>query len=468
VLRRPGRVFLGLAVSFDATAAAAAWMACYVVRFRLGLFPYVEPTPPGPGPFARLLPIVVLCDLVGLAAVGLYRPTRAGSLYKELVQVAKAGVLAWMGMLAVFYYVSRTPYSRVMLFLFLVVNPAALMLARVGLRRALLALRWRGVGVRRAAIVGTGRLAQEAFHKLRFTPWLGVQVEYFVSEEESARKRDIRGVPVRGGLADLVHTVRSHPVEMALVAIPGRKSGRLEAVLDRLARVPVSVAVIPDFKGVVTMRSSVGELEGVQAIQLGETPQYGWEAAAKRAMDVVGALVLLALFGLPMLILAVLVKLTSPGPILYRQERMGLGGRPFIMLKFRSMRADAEEETGPVWARPGDPRRTRLGAFMRRTSLDELPQLLNVLKGDMSLVGPRPERPVFVREFAEQLPAYMLRHKVKAGLTGWAQVNGYRGDTSLRKRLLYDLYYINNWSLGFDLFILLLTPFAGLASRNAY
>ncbi len=428
-----------LAVVFDAAAAAATWMICYVVRFRLGLFPYMEPTPPTPGLFARLLPIIVGCDLIALAAVGLYGPARTRSLLREWMQVAKAAALAWMGMLAVLYYYSRTPYSRVMLFIFLFVNPAALMLARAALRRTLFGLRQRGLGVRRAAIVGTGRLAQEALHKLQANPWLGVTVEYFIGEDDQTNRSEIRGVPVRARVSDLRECMEAHPVDTAFVALSGRNAERTDEVLDKLARLPVSVAVIPDFTGVITMRSSVGELEGLPVIQLRDTPVYGWNAAAKRALDLIGSLVLLSVFGLPMLILAVLVKLTSPGPVLYRQDRMGLGGRPFTMLKFRSMRVDAEEQTGPVWATQHDSRRTRLGSFMRRTSLDELPQLLNILKGDMSLVGPRPERPVFVRQFTEQLPAYMLRHNVKAGLTGWAQINGYRGDTSPRKRLQYDL-----------------------------
>jgi len=252
------------------------------------------------------------------------------------------------------------------------------------------------------------------------------------------------------------------------VAVPQGRSGQVEAILEVLAKVPVTVAVVPDFAGVVTSNTSVDEMEGLPVVHLVDTPIQGWHAVAKRGMDVVGSVVLLVLFGPLMLLLALLVKLTSRGPVFFRQERMGLGGRPFIMRKFRSMRVDAESETGPVWAKRGDPRCAGLGQFMRRTSLDELPQLLNVLRGDMSLVGPRPERPHFVQEFANTLPAYMLRHNVKAGMTGWAQISGLRGDTSLKRRLQYDLYYINNWSFSFDLFILLRTPFVGFLHKNAH
>ncbi len=192
------------------------------------------------------------------------------------------------------------------------------------------------------------------------------------------------------------------------------------------------------------------------------------EAAAKRALDVVGALAMLTVFGLPMLLVAVLIRMTSPGPALYTQERVGLGGRRFMMLKFRTMHLDAEAQTGPVWAREDDPRRTSFGVFLRRWSIDELPQLINVIWGDMSLVGPRPERPYFVNRFAQELPAYNRRHGMRPGLTGWAQLNGLRGNTSISKRLEFDLHYIAQWSLKRDLTILLLTPLRMLTDKNAY
>lgn len=251
------------------------------------------------------------------------------------------------------------------------------------------------------------------------------------------------------------------------VGLPSRKAEGQGTIVETPTELPVTVADIPDLTVGLTSTAGVDALADLPAVLVGATPIQGWHAVAKRAVDIVGSLVLLVVLGLPLLVLALLVKMSSPGPALLRQQRLTLAGRPFTMLKFRSMRADAESGTGPVWAQRDDPRRTCLGAFMRRLSLDELPQLFNVLRGEMSLVGPRPERPRLVRRFAQEMPAYMLRHVVKAGLTGWAQVNGLRGRTSLEKRLEYDLYYIDNWSMGFDLFILLLTPLAVLFSKNA-
>jgi len=225
---------------------------------------------------------------------------------------------------------------------------------------------------------------------------------------------------------------------------------------------------VPDLRHVLTLRSTVEDLEGLPVIGLRESPLVGMAAVRKRGFDLVGASLLLLLASPVLLLIALATRLGSDGPVLYGQERMGLDGRLFRMLKFRTMRAGAEAESGPVWTRADDPRRTRLGGFLRRTSLDELPQLWNVLRGEMSLVGPRPERPVFIERFRHEVPGYMLRHKVKAGMTGWAQVHGWRGDTSLHERIEHDIHYIQNWSVSFDLKILFRTVVHLVFGRNAY
>jgi Undecaprenyl-phosphate glucose phosphotransferase len=460
-------IYLTLAAVFDVVLVAAAWLLCWVIRFHTGL-PNAADASTRLGEFLKILPIVLVCDLFALAFVGLYRPTGARSVFREQMQILKGAVFGWLWMFAPLYYYSTNPYSRVMLSIFFFVNPLALMTSRTLLRWTLRVLHARGWGVRSAAIIGTGRLAQKALHGLRGDPIMGVRVDYFVTEDEEKGREQVRGVPVAGTTSGLLQIVREHPVDTVFVAIPAGKSNELERILTDLAKLPVTVTVIPDFQGVATLNTSVDELDGLPMVRLVDVPIQGWQAVVKRAIDIVGSLVLLAIFAVPMLVLALLVKLTSPGPVLFRQTRMGLGGKPFTIFKFRSMHVGAEDETGPVWAKPDDPRCTRLGAFLRKTSLDELPQLLNVLRGDMSLVGPRPERPHFVQEFVQTIPTYMLRHNVKAGMTGWAQISGLRGDTSLKRRLQYDLYYINHWSLGFDLFILFLTPLVGFRNKNAH
>jgi Undecaprenyl-phosphate glucose phosphotransferase len=275
-------------------------------------------------------------------------------------------------------------------------------------------------------------------------------------------------VPMLGSFEELRTVLDRLAVDVVFIALPHAEYGRLPAVLNEIGDDPVTIHLVPDLYSLASLRGGIEEFEGVPLIHLRESPLHGWNRVLKRGMDVTMGGLVLALAAPVMGVIALGVRLTSPGPILLRQQRMGLDGRPFDMLKFRTMRVDAETETGPTWASPDDPRRTRLGSFLRRWSLDELPQLVNVLRGEMSLVGPRPERPVFVEEFRRRFPGYMLRHKMKAGMTGWAQINGWRGNTSLEKRLEYDLYYIERWSLAFDLKVLVKTLWRGFFNRNAY
>jgi Undecaprenyl-phosphate glucose phosphotransferase len=271
-----------------------------------------------------------------------------------------------------------------------------------------------------------------------------------------------------GGTEDVRAALDRHQVDIVFIALPHVDAARLTTVLSGIGDDPIAIHLVPDVFSLVPARGGVEEFETIPFIHLRESRLYGWNRLLKRAFDLFFGAVALVVAAPIMLGIAVALKVTSPGPVLYRQERMGVDGRRFKMLKFRTMRVDAESETGPVWARPDDPRRTALGIFLRRASLDELPQLFNVMKGEMSLVGPRPERPSFVEEFRRRVPGYMLRHKVKAGITGWAQLNGWRGNTSIERRIECDLYYIERWSLGFDLKILVQTIWYGFRiNRNA-
>jgi Undecaprenyl-phosphate glucose phosphotransferase len=281
-------------------------------------------------------------------------------------------------------------------------------------------------------------------------------------------KDDPAGARRLGGFADLRAVLDANHVDHVILALAHEDYGRLPGLLDAVGDEPVTIHVVPDLLRFASLRGGIEQFEGMPFIHLRESPLYGWSRLGKRVFDAVfSATVLVGLSPL-LLLIAAAVKLGSRGPVLYRQERMGLDGRRFEMLKFRTMCADAEARTGPVWARPADQRRTRLGALLRRLSLDELPQFWNVLRGDMSVVGPRPERPVFVERFRQTVPGYMLRHKVKSGITGWAQVNGLRGNTSLEKRIQYDIEYIERWSVWLDLKIIAMTVVRVIGDRNAY
>jgi Undecaprenyl-phosphate glucose phosphotransferase len=337
-------------------------------------------------------------------------------------------------------------------------------LSRAVFREALRFARRRGYNLRYAVVVGGGELAATVVRRMQARPDVGIQVLGVVSDDKDA----VGSARWLGGYSDLRTILDANQVDHVVLALAHEDYGRLAGLLDAVGDEPVTIHVVPDLLRFASLRGGVEQFEGMPFIHLRESPLYGWSSLAKRVFDFVFSLAVLAVLGPVLLALAVAVRVSSPGPVFYRQERMGLDGRRFQMLKFRTMQADAERQTGPKWAEPADERRTGLGAFLRRFSLDELPQFINVLRGDMSVVGPRPERPVFVERFRQTVPGYMLRHKVKSGITGWAQVHGLRGNTSLEKRIQYDIEYIERWSVGLDLKIIAMTVVRVLVDRNAY
>ena len=464
MLKAHSRVFEHLTLATDVILIALCWLAAYGLRFYVVGPPLVTPDiPPFREYLLQLVPIVVVWG-VAFRWFDLYRPRRLGSYVSEWADVAKASTLGVLVLIAIMQFVFRNiEYSRVVILYFWALSIVAVSVWRAIFREGLRFARRHGVNLRRAVVVGGGGAAVELLAALGRRPDVGVQVLGLVGD-----KQGDAGATWLGRFEDLRGILDGEQVDLILIALPHGDASRLPAVLSDIGDDPVAIHLVPDVYGLASMRGGIEEFEGVPIIHLRESPLYGWNRVLKRGLDlVVGGVALVVLA--PLLVaVAVAIRLTSPGPALLRQERMGLDGRAFSMLKFRTMRVDAEAESGPVWAAPDDDRRTGLGAVLRRFSLDELPQLLNVLRGDMSLVGPRPERPVFVETFRHRIPGYMLRHKVKAGMTGWAQINGWRGNTSLEKRIEYDLYYIERWSLAFDLVILVKTLWRGFLSRNAY
>ncbi len=321
----------------------------------------------------------------------------------------------------------------------------------------------------RIVIVGAGDLARDVARRIDAARWSGFEIVGFFSDQATG---EVDGHPVAGRLDDL-DTCLAGPdgqarAEEVWIALPLDDYGRVREVVHRLRHVPVAVRFIPDIFEFRLINHDISQIEGIPVIDLNVTPMVGMNRIVKAVEDYVLASLILLLISPFMLFIAIGVKLSSPGPVFYRQERVSWNGQPFEMLKFRSMPVTAEDATGPKWATPGEQRATPFGRFLRRTSLDELPQFINVLKGEMSIVGPRPERPYFIDRFKDEIPDYMQKHLVKAGITGWAQVNGWRGDTDLEKRIEYDLFYIENWSLWFDLKIIFLTVFRGFVNKNAY
>jgi Undecaprenyl-phosphate glucose phosphotransferase len=460
--RRHGDKLALVFLACDLLVTAGVWFAAYFLRFSLW------PSPRGVPELLhvlRSLPGVLLLAAIAYRVCGLYEVHRLKQLPRELGVVCKASGLLFLLSVVVIFYRRDLYESRLALTLFLMLNALTLMVVRRLIWRALKYLRGRGLNHGRAVIVGSGRTARAAAHAIRNNGWTGLEAVGFVDRPSRV---ETNLLPRLGEIGDLEKIVTQHDVDHVFVALPISRYGELPELYRMLSDLLVDVQLVPDLPNVAGMRLRMVDIDNLSFLGLRQNPHYGWPKIAKRAMDLVlGTLALLVLSPL-LLVLAIATRLTSSGPILYRQSRAGLRGRTFQMLKFRSMHVGAEQGTGPVWASRNDHRCTPLGRFMRRWSLDELPQLWNVLAGDMSLVGPRPERGVFIEKFRKQIPGYAQRHLVKTGMTGWAQVHGWRGDSSLRHRIQCDLYYIANWSLLLDLQILLMTLWRGPIHRNAH
>ena len=454
----------------DAVASNLAMLCAWFLRFQFELIP-VTKGPQELETYLKMLPIVTIVFPLAFAVQGLYRirPTRGKT--EEWLAVAIGSVVATIILSGVLLWVRPGPpdvlYSRATLGLFLLCAMLLTILGRT-LVRAVVERRHReGKDLDRVLIAGNGDLARAVLERMKeHRAQLGFTIVGYLRNGDEGTLPEIECL---GKVADAESVVKAHDIDHVFVALPHASSSAMMDLLDRLTRsCVVSIHVVPDLLQFMVLRSRVEDLDGLPTINLSETPLEGWSRFVKRAFDLVIATATLIVLSPVMLIVALAIWLEDRGPVLYRQIRMGLDGKPFPILKFRSMRVGAENTTGAVWAEKNDSRRTRVGEFIRAWSLDELPQLWNVLVGDMSVIGPRPERPEFVEQFRAEFPHYMLRHKVRAGMTGWAQVHGWRGNTSIRMRIEHDLYYIENWSLLLDVKILFLTLVHGLKHENAY
>jgi Undecaprenyl-phosphate glucose phosphotransferase len=452
MLARHRQIFATAVFLLDAALIAGSWLGAYWLRFRL------MPAPLGVPPLSFYLwfgAVLTPIALLVLRSFRLYRSARTARLSQELLALIQ-GMVIVAALAGLSSYFTKGELSRGFLGVFLLLAAGSLCASRIAIRSGLRALRLGGRNLRHVLIVGLEEPAITLIDKIREHHDYGLVLEGLVAASPERIGETVREVPVIGVVADLPRLLEETGAEIVYVALPRSEYRAEREALERLSDSTAAVRLVPDLAWAFTLNAGVEDFDGMPVVLVTETPGLGWNAVLKRAFDLLfSAVGLLGLWPL-MLAVALWVRLDSPGPIFYAQERVGMNGRRFRMLKFRTMRADAEA-AGPGWTTPGDPRRTGAGEILRRLSLDELPQLWNVLVGHMSLVGPRPERPMYVEQFREKIPRYMLRHHVKAGLTGWAQVNGLRGDTPLDQRITYDLYYIRHWSLLFDVKILLLT-----------
>jgi Undecaprenyl-phosphate glucose phosphotransferase len=463
VFTRFQRFYNGIKLLSDMSVLALAFGLAYFVRFHL--LTVSEAVPSLFDSTVTGLLALVLYPLT-FRQLSLYTTNRSRTHVGEVFEILKATLAATVLLVTVTYFF-RERYSRGTILLFMAFAFLGVASVRLFFRSLFNSLRSRGFNVKRVLVVGAGTLGQRVVRIIHQHRELGFEVVGYLTRRAEKVGQRFEDVAVLGEFEALSPLIQSESVDQVILALPLEEQVQLKSLMEDLAQHTVDVKVVPDLFSYVTLRGGFEEFGGLPMISLQSGPLHGWNLVLKRAFDIVMSLSALVLVSPLLLVLSVLVKVTSRGPVFFRQERMGMDGHLFNMYKFRTMRVDAEA-AGPRFATSKDDRRTPIGAVLRRLSLDELPQFLNVLKGDMSLVGPRPERPVFIESFRKEIPRYHLRHMVKAGVTGWAQINGLRGDTSIRERIDYDLFYIENWSLTFDIKILVRTALGGFLSKNAY
>ena len=477
MVRRYNRLLVAFYVITDALLASWAFVLAYAIRFESGLIPVTRGYPPIEN-YVNMLPFVAVLTPFAFQLQGLYRLRRGRSRVDDFFAVLIGSILAVIfgvgsTLYVQTYYVSEAAkaagayeVSQLVWAFFLALTVGFTYMSREFVRE-ILERRWRaGIGLKRILIAGVGDLGRMVADRILQHRELGYQVVGFVDDRAGGDHIGYRGLPLLGTLAEVGDIGQRERIDHLYVALPLEEHSKLIDLMEIASRECIDIKIVPDLLQFIALRARLEDLDGLPIINVNDVPLQGFNTIVKRAIDVVLSTAAVLVLAIPVAIIAAVVKLSSPGPVFYRQERMGLDGMAFTVYKFRSMELGAEDSTGPIWARDDDPRTTAVGRWLRRFDLDELPQIWNVLRGAMSIVGPRPERPFFVEQFKHRIPQYMLRHKVKAGITGWAQVNGWRGNTSLEKRIEYDLYYIEHWSVSLDIKIMWLTVVRGLFQRG--
>ena len=452
--------FIILSVISDTLMTTASFLLAYYIRFYIH---NVSPENiPAFQPYLKLLIIVIPVWLISLAYHGLYKQKNSFiSQIDKIYLIFKAVLFATLVLMAITFLYRQFSYSRLTFVYASGLNFLCITLMSMAIRKIQITAIKRGFGIRNVIIVGTGETAKAIASKIQKHIALGYKIIGYISDTPCTEL-------VLGSISEIPEIAREKNIDKIIFASSNVSNKDTLDIILKCAELNVDFTIVPGLYEIVTSKVNVDDIDGIPVIGLKESPLQGFNLFLKRASDMILSAVLIIILSPLLLALSIAIKLNSKGPILYRQERVGQDNKIFTMYKFRSMRIDAEEHTGPVWAQEKDPRRTKVGTFMRKMSFDELPQLLNIIIGNMSLIGPRPERAFFVDQFKNDILGYMSRHRIKPGITGWAQVNGLRGNTSIAERTKYDLYYIENWSIAFDLKILVRTILEFCFHKNAY
>jgi len=455
----------------DATLTALAYMFAWWLKFE-SIFATKDPNVYAlpMETYFRALYILVPAYLILYYSFGLYNSQRVSRSWDDFANIVKSNVAGFLGFFVTLYILKQINFSRTMIGIFVVINVIQLMISRMAVRSVLRYFRKRGYNIKHVLLVGYSRAAESYIMRIDSNPQWGYDC-VGVLDDQVPLGTSYHGVKVIGKIDELQDYLDRNEFDEITITLPLNAYDRLEELVSKCEKTGIHTKFIPDYTSLFPSNPYTEDIAGLPVISIRYVALTNTlNRAIKRLIDIVGALCALIIFAIPMGIIAIAVKTTSKGPVIFKQERIGRHGVPFMMYKFRTMEMQDKRTEEDGWTTPGDPRVTKVGRFLRRTSLDETPQFMNIFLGQMSLVGPRPERPNFVEKFRdeEQIPRYMVRHQVRPGLTGWAQINGYRGDTSIRKRIDYDIYYIENWSLKFDIKILFLTMFKGFINKNAY
>ena len=458
-------------VVIDALVIVAAYLLAWFVVIGSGWFHPAREVLPARIYLGALFAIVPMY-LVLYTVFHLFTPKRVQGQLLEFANICKANVVGLLLFTLILYLGSKNPYlyhfSRLVVIVFFLANIVLETLERNIIRLILHSMRARGYNQKHVLLIGYSRAAESYIDRVLTNPEWGYQIRGIL-DDHKPRGEEYRGIKVIGSVRNLKSILDLNVLDEIAITLSIKEYGDLEHIVADCEKSGVHTKFIPDYNSIIPTKPYTEDLQGLPVINIRHVPLNDMlNATMKRIVDIFGAVVALIIFSPVMLLAAVIIKLTSPGPLIYSQERVGLHNRPFKMYKFRSMEVQKPGDEKSKWTAPHDPRVTPIGKLIRKTSIDEMPQFFNVLIGNMSLVGPRPERPFFVERFKEEIPRYMIKHQVRPGMTGWAQINGYRGDTSITKRIECDLYYIENWTMGLDFKILFLTMFKGFINRNAY
>ena len=460
------KYFNRLHVVLDALVIIISYICAFYIQFHLIVKEKVGMLPVQT--YMSALVFVVPVFLFLYYMFNLYTPKRVQGRRLEASNVFVANVTGMLLFFFMLYMVHEMNFSRQMIGIFIGINIVLTVVERNMIRQFLMRMRRRGMNLKHMILVGYSKAAEEFIDRVKENPQWGYKINGIL-DDVRAVGTDYKGVSIIGGISDLENILSENMQDEIAITLSLSEYYKLKPIVAACEKSGVHTKFIPDYNNIIPTRPYTEDLLGLPVVNIRNVPLTNtFNMLIKRISDVAGSLVCIVLFSPVMLLTALLIKITSPGPLIFSQIRVGLHNRTFKMYKFRSMEVQSDKEEKKGWTTRNDPRVTKIGRFIRSTSIDELPQLFNVLKGDMSLVGPRPERPQYVEKFREEIPRYMIKHQVRPGMTGWAQVNGYRGNTSIRKRIEYDLYYIENWTVGLDVKILILTVFKGFINKNAY